>query len=254
MRIVVCYKCVPEEAEIVIRADRTLDTSKSQWKIGTYDLNAVEAGMQAMETMGGEVLALTAGDRAVDNSKMRKAILSRGPSKMCGVRDKRLENADSYLTATALKAGVDRIGNVDLVICGEGSGDLYAQQVGPLLGALLGWTTVNAVSKIVPMDGGLILERSLENSVEVLKADLPAVVSVTSDINIPRIPAMKDILSAGKKPFEQWDLVELGAQAESGSQTVEVLAPEETERLGIILEEGGAEDIDTLYRYLCKLI
>jgi len=256
MKTLVCYKLVPEEEEIEVKRDRTLGLTKAQWKIGQYDLNAVEAGMKVKEESGGkgDIVVLTVGGEMVDNSKLKKAILSRGPAQMYGIRDEALTTADSYTTASVLKAGIEKIGDVDLVLCGEGSGDIYAQQVGAVLGALLGWPTVNAVNKITPGYGKITVERSLEDGVEVLEVDLPAVASVTTDINIPRIPTMKDILGAGKKPFTIWSLAEVGAEVVSGSETISTLAPDQTARLKIIIEGGSEESIDVLYNHMRKLV
>jgi len=256
MKTLVCYKLVPEEEEIEVKRDWTLDLTKAQWKIGQYDLNAVEAGMKVKEESGGkgDIVVLTVGGEMVDNSKLKKAILSRGPAQMYGIRDEALTTADSYTTASVLKAGIEKIGDVDLVLCGEGSGDIYAQQVGAVLGALLGWPTVNAVSKITPGYGKITVERSLEDGVEVLEVDLPAVACVTTDINIPRIPTMKDILGAGKKPFTIWSLAEVGAEVVSGSETISTLAPDQTARLKIIIEGGSEESIDVLYNHMRKLV
>ena len=256
MKTLVCYKLVPEEEEIEVKRDRTLGLTKAQWKIGQYDLNAVEAGMKVKEESGGkgDIVVLTVGGEMVDNSKLKKAILSRGPAQMYGIRDEALTTADSYTTASVLKAGIEKIGDVDLVLCGEGSGDIYAQQVGAVLGALLGWPTVNAVSKITPGYGKITVERSLEDGVEVLEVDLPAVACVTTDINIPRIPTMKDILGAGKKPFTIWSLAEVGAEVVSGSETISTLAPDQTARLKIIIEGGSEESIDVLYNHMRKLV
>ena len=77
---------------------------------------------------------------------------------MYGVKDEACAAADSYAIAQVLKAGVLNIGDADLVICGEGSGDIYAQQVGPMLGALLGWPTVNAVNKVTAIGNGRIID------------------------------------------------------------------------------------------------
>ena len=49
MKIIVCYKLVPEEQDIVVKRDKTLDFTQAQWKVGQYDLNAVEAGAQLAE-------------------------------------------------------------------------------------------------------------------------------------------------------------------------------------------------------------
>ena len=254
MKIAVCYKYVPEEEEIRVLDDRTLDFSKAPWKIGQSDLNAVEAGMQLAEAAGGEVVVLTAGDAAVDNSKLKKSILSRGPSMMYGIKDAGMSGADSSATAKVLKAGIEKIGDIQLVLCGEGSGDIYAQQTGVMLGAALGWPCVNAVSSLTLQEGRLIAERSLEHSVEVLEFTLPAVISVTSDINIPRIPPMRDILGAGKKPSACWTLDEAGAAVENGTRTHSILAPEQTDRRRIIFEDDGEQSIHALCEHLRKII
>lgn len=94
-------------------------------------------------------------------------------------------------------------------MCGEGSADLYAQQVGAQLGELLNLPTVNAVSRLTVEGNKLIAERTLEEVVEVLEIQLPAVVAVTTDMNQPRLPGMKEILAAGKKPVTEWQLTDI---------------------------------------------
>ena len=254
MKLIVCYKLVPEEQDIEIKRDQTLDFSKAQWKVGEFDLIAAEAGVVLVEAVGGEIAALTVGGAIVDNSKLQKAILSRGIGQMYGIKDDALATADSYATAEILKAGVERIGGADLVLCGEGSGDIYARQVGSVLGAMLGWRTVNAVSKLTIEEGKLIVERSLENSVEVLEVTLPAVLSVTTDINKPRIPGMKDILAAGKKPATVWSLADMGIGVNNVTETLSVLAPEMTDRMQIIIEGDSEENIEELYSHLRKAL
>ncbi|MDI6993306.1 electron transfer flavoprotein, partial [Escherichia coli] len=68
---------------------------------------------------------------------------------------------------------------------------LYAQQVGLLVGEILQLPVINAVSAIQPQGNTLVIERTLEDDVEVIELSVPAVLCVTSDINVPRIPSMK---------------------------------------------------------------
>lgn len=254
MNIVACYKCVPEEQDITINADMTLNFKNAEYKIGTYDLNAVETAMKISEVNGSVVSVLTAGAFEVDNSKLKKAILSRGPDAMYGIMDDSLALADSYTIANVLKAGVEKVADVELVICGEGSGDMYAQQVGTIVGGLLGWNTVNSVSA-VEIDGKVLkIERTVEDGVEVLEVDLPAVISVTSDINVPRIAGMKDILAAGKKPMTVWGLADIGVDAQQTTETVSILAPEQTERKKIIIDGSSDAEIEVLFNHLRKLV
>ena len=243
MNTVACFKYVPDMDSIKINSDRSLELKSALWEISQYDLRAVEEAVKLATESGGTAVALTVGGEILSNSKMRKAILSRGPAQLYGIQDETLENADSNLTAKALKAAIEKIGDIDLVICGEGSSDQYNQQVGNIIGGLLGWITVNAVSKIERADQKLILERSLEDGVEVIEVSTPAVLSVTADINIPRIPSMKDILAAGKKPVSIYTKEDVLCSSENVSIVKSVLAPKQNERLQHIIENADNEGI-----------
>ena len=153
MNIVVCYKIVPDEQDAVVQADRTLSFERAALKIGDYDLNAVEAGAQLASASGASLVSLTAGGDPVEDSKLKKAILARGPHENVAVKDASLPEAGSAVTARVLAAAVKQLDDVSLVLCGEGSADRYAQQVGVQLGELLGLPTVNAVSSIELDDG-----------------------------------------------------------------------------------------------------
>jgi electron transfer flavoprotein beta subunit len=255
MNVIVCYKIVPDEQDIVVKSDRTLSLDKAEWRIGQYDLPAVEAGMQIVEAQGGKVSALSVGSKQLENSKVKKNILSRGPEDLFIVVDEVLQNADTFQTAQALAAAVQKIGDYDLVLFGAGSSDIYAQQVGTQVGELLGLPNINAVSKIEVQDNKLIVERTLEDELEVLEVALPAVISVSSDINQPRVASMKEILAAGKKPVTQWTISDIGlTESKSATNIVSVLAPEEVERACEIVEGESEDAINAFFEALKKAL
>ena len=169
---------------------------------------------------------------------------------MFGVRDERLETADSYTLSDVLKAAIGKIGNIDLVICGEGSGDFYQQQMGNMLGQKLGWATLNGISKIETVQDKLIVERNTETETEEYEVELPVVISVTSDINLPRIASFKEIMGAGKKPSTIWSLEELGIEPENRVNYMSVLAPEQADRKKIIIEGDSEEKIEEFLNYI----
>lgn len=149
---------------------------------------------------------------------------------MVGVKGE-FENADTFEIASAIAAAVEKLGDVDLLIFGEGSADMYAQQTGVAAGAILGWPNVNAVSHLeLEADGSLLVRRDTESCSETIRVKLPAVVSVTSDINRPRIPSMKDILAAGKKPVEVLDAAQLGLSSQAAAELVSIRAQEQKAR------------------------
>lgn len=251
MKIVVCYKIVRNSQQIEERSDGTLDFGGAEYEISQYDTNAIEAAVTlASENEGSSVIALTVADGAAGDIKMRKGVLSRGPQELMIVNGEGMDEANTYTVADSLKKAIEKLGDVDVVICGEGSGDNYAQQTGVMLGAMLGWANVNGVSELHANDGALCVTRELENCAEELEVKLPAVVSVTSSINIPRIPALKDILQAGKKPVSLATADELGVQKNDSVELVSLKAPDKVERRKEIYNELSAEAIDAVCKQL----
>lgn len=245
MNTVACYKVVPDAQDVTSNNDGSLNFSRARMILGEYDLVAIEEAVSLAGSTDGRAVLLTAGGGAITDSKLTKAALSRGAEALYCLVDESLEEADAFQTAALLADSLEKI-EYDLVICGEGSGDVYAQQVGSLLGALLGVPTLNAVSAIKPNGNSIVVERTLENEVEVIEMTLPAVVSVTTDINLPRIPQLKDILAAGKKPVTTWALDEVGAVPESPVETLGVKVPQNVERKKVVYESDCDENIREL--------
>jgi electron transfer flavoprotein alpha/beta subunit len=170
------------------------------------------------------------------------------------VQDAQLEHALPRDTAQALACAATKI-ECDLMLFGEGSGDIYAQQVGLLVGELLQLPVVNAVSKIERHGERILVERTLENEIEVLELPLPAVLCVTSDINTPRIPSMKAILGAGKKAVTPWQASDIGwTPVPPLAELVAITVPPQTERKRIILENDSADAIAELADHLKKAL
>lgn len=228
MNIVVAVKVVPDDQDIQVTAGGALDTSRAPQAISAYDLNAIEAAAQLAEAAGDSTVSVvTVGGAAIDDSKLKKNILARGADHLYMVADDAAADLDAHATAAALAAQIKAIGDFDVVICGDGSADNYAQQVDVQLGCALGAPSVNGVVKIELAAGALRAERKLEDVVEVVEVPLPCVLAVAPDVALPRIPGMKDILKAGKKPM---DVSAAGEIAAASVKAVEVKAPEAVER------------------------
>lgn len=251
MKIVVCCKIVPDEQEIKILPNKELSFDETPWKIGQYDLNALEAGKKLAAETDGFLTALSIGKKAVlENTKIRKDILSRGADDLSLIEDDGHEFSDSLETAKCIAEALKNSDGFDVVICGTGSSDLYSQQVGIQTGALLDVPTLNHVTAITPNGDCLKVERTLEDGVEVLEVPLPAVLSVTSDLNIPSVPAMRDIMKAGKKPVNILDVALDGITP--STSLLSRLAPEQQERQMQIVEGDGEEAVEALYQFLKK--
>lgn len=253
MKIITCFKLVPEEQDIVVTAQRTLNFDRADAKISQFDLNAVEAATQ-LAGDDGQIAALSVGGKLLDNSKVRKDVLSRGPHALYLVQDAQLDNALPKDTAQAIAAAAGKIG-FDLMLFGEGSGDLYAQQVGLLVGEMLRVPAINAVSHIELLDNRVRIERALEEEVEIIELPLPAVLCVTSDINVPKIPSMKAILGAGKKPVTLWSASDIEwASTPAYTELTQIHVPPQAERKNIMLENDAPEAIAALAEHLKKAL
>lgn len=245
MNTVACYKVVPDEQDVFVNPDGSLDLSRAKMVLGDYDLMAVEEAVVLADATGGHAVLLSAGNEQLRDTKLVKAALSRGAESLYCVVDTAFGDADAFQTACVLTEALKNI-EFDVALFGEGSSDLYSQQVGSIVGALLDVPVLNAVSSVEAHGDKLVIERTLEHEVEVVEASVPAVLSVTTDINLPRIPQLKDILAAGKKPVTTWTLDEVGGFPETPVETVSVQAPESIERKLIVYEDDSAENISEL--------
>jgi electron transfer flavoprotein beta subunit len=208
-KCLVCYKWTLDEKDIKIKPeDLSLDVSRAKRKISDFDRNAIEAAAQIVEQQGGEVHALTYGTSAVKQSL--KDVLSRGPQKAYWIADKSADNADAYVTANVLTAAIKKLGPYDLILCGEGSSDSFNQQTAMRLAALLGLPCVSFVLKLSVEGATVKATRGLGDCTEVATVKGPVVVSVLNQINHPRIPSLKQVLGASKKPNQEIKIAELG--------------------------------------------
>ena len=228
MKIVVAVKVVADDQDIFVAGDRTLDYSKAHQVISSYDKNAIEAAAQ-----------LAAATSKATDAKLKKDILSRGVDELIMVTDDALATADSFATAQVLKGIVeDKVSDYDLILTGDGSADFYAGQVNVQLAAALGVPTINEVTSIAAEGDKVVVERTLEEEVEEIEVPLPAVIAVSPSIGEPRIPGMREILAAGKKPST---VDELAGGVDAKIEIEETKAPELAPRKQQIFEEG---DID----------
>lgn len=254
MDIIVCVKLTPDASDIEVRSDRSISLDRAEWSIGGFDLQAIEAAVQLVEQHGGKVTALSVGPGKINQSKLKKDILSRGPDELLLVVDEALAGADTALTAEVISTAIQQIGAYDLVLFGEGSADLYFQQVGVQVGERLGVPSLNAVSAIQIENRLAVVERSLEDEVEVLEAPLPAALSVTTDINQPRLPTMKEILKASKKTVTEKSLADLGLASapKNAIETVSTRAPHQRQRKQVAISGTPEEAAKALVSHLKK--
>lgn len=248
-RIITCFKWVIDEKDIRVAADsRALNLDRVGYKISDYDRSAVEEAVRLKEKYGGSVAAITVGQATA--KKSLKDVLSRGPDTAYFVNDTTFSNLEPSQTASILCEVISSRIEFDLIICGEGSSDLYAQQVGPRLAERLGIPCITYVNKLTIEGDKLTAERKLDDGIEVAVVPLPALVTVLPDINSPRIPGLKQTMEAGKKPVVEVTAKDLSGRYEPRLETLGVRAAT-MERGGVKLGSEPA-DIAKLVAVLLK--
>ena len=218
MRIVVCVKHVPDmQSERRFEGGRLVRGEDDV--LNELDENAIEAAVQmkeAEEDAGreAEVVALTMGPEDAEDALMRA--LQMGADRAYIVSDEFLEGSDVITTASVLSVAIakiaDECGPVNLVITGMASLDAMTSMLPAALAAKAHMPLLGLARSLNVEDGVLTIERAVDGYTETVRAALPAVVSVTDQINEPRYPAFAAMKAARKKPLDQWgidDLVEV---------------------------------------------
>ncbi|WP_449384953.1 electron transfer flavoprotein subunit beta/FixA family protein [Cellulomonas soli] len=248
MRIVVCVKHVPD-----IQSDRTLGADGRTVRDGgdgtlnELDENALEAALTLVEEHGGEVVALTVGpDDAVD--AVRKG-LQMGAEQAVHVVDDQIAGSDVIGTATVLAAAVRQLAAqepVDLVITGMAGLDGLTSVLPTALAEMLDLPALPLARELSVEAGTVTVRRDLDHAGEVLRAALPALVSVTDQANEARYPNFKGIMAARKKPVTTWTLADLGVDpalvgsAGARTQVFEAAARPAREDRVLITDDGTA--------------
>jgi electron transfer flavoprotein beta subunit len=248
LKIAVLVKASVDPNMLRPKPDGSVDVDAAKLAISEYDKNAVEAALQIREKLGGSVVvfsALTWGPVAKRQRELEQVVreaLAMGADEAHLVVDEALIPGEPYLTARALAALIQKVGGFDLILTGEASMDMLSSQVGAMVAELLGIPFISFARHMEVSDGKLVVKRDLEDKVEVVEAPLPAIVSVTGEINQPRIPTLLQIRRAMKKPINVHKLSDLGVTLERRS-SLEDVRMITVKRKNIIIEGENLEEV-----------
>lgn len=258
MRIVVPIKQVPETSGV--RMDETTGTvvrDGAEVIVNPLDLYAIESALRLCGDSD-EALALSMGPPKAETA-LREAI-AMGCAGGVLVSDRTFAASDTWATSHVLAAAVRKLGQVDLVICGERATDGDTGQVGPGIAAWLDIPFATYISAIVEIrPESLIVERMVESGYETLEIALPCLLTVVKELNYPRLPTLRGNLRAKKMILEVWGPTEIDALTENlglqGSPTrvVKISTPQ-VARNGEVVQPKDEHEIeiavDGLINYL----
>jgi electron transfer flavoprotein beta subunit len=236
-------KVVDVELTIKVK-DGAIIEEGLQYVMNAWDENAVEASVQLKEKNGAETTLVSIGGG--DNSEIIRKAYAMGIEKGIHIEDPGLAKADSFAYAKVLQKVFEK-GGYDLVITGKQAQDTDNGQTGIILAEYLNLPCVSNVVNIEVMDEKHIkVSRLGDAGTEIIEVELPAVVTVSDSINEPRLPQMRGIMMAKKKPINVMDLATLGASKEevgggsAKSEVVEFMATQ-ARKAGKKFEGAAAE-------------
>jgi electron transfer flavoprotein beta subunit len=234
VRVAVCVKYSIDVSNIKVdRATQTPITVGVSRRMSDIDRRAVEEAIRIREKHGGTVTAFTLGIPEA-RSCLREA-LAMGVDDAVLITDPILESSDTYVTSRVLANAIVKLGLFDIILCGETSTDGYSYQVGPRIAEILNIPCITYAKNIALNGSYVTVERDLEDRYEVVKAQLPVLITVTREINEPRHPSTASMMKAFKKPIKTLsakDVDGLNPQV----QVLKVFVPE-LKRKGIVFKD-----------------
>jgi len=259
LQILVLVKAVPDpERANEITLDPETGTVKREGiplVINPLDRNAVEEALRLKEEKGGTVAALSMGPPAAEGP-LREA-LALGVDRAVLLSDRAMAGADTLATARVLAAGARYLGDFDLILCGAESFDGGTAQVGPELAQFLGLPHASYVTSAREKGGLLEVEAKVEDGRKKLQVRLPALLTVSRELNRPRGLSFSGIVRARGKKVEVLSLADLGMDPSragvAGSPTIigDISTPTTT-RSGEIIKGDPEEVVDVLVKKLTE--
>ena len=248
LNIAVLVKASLDPNMLRSKASGEVDVDNMPLAISEYDKNAVEAAIQLRDKHGGKVVvvsALTWGPLAKRSREIEQVVreaLAMGADEAHVIVDEALIPGDPGATAAALASLLQKLGGFDLYLTGEATMDMMSSQVGARVAAILGIPFISYVREFEYADGVVKVKRDLEDRLETVETVTPAVVSVTGEINKPRIPTLIQIRRAFRKPVKKYSLADIGAEL-SAKPSLEELHVVAVQRKNIIIEGESLEEI-----------
>ena len=217
MNIIVCVKQVldpeipPAKFKIDPESKQVIPPPGVPPVISVYDERAVEAACRLKDKNKGKITVISMGsDKAAD---VIKHAISMGADDGFVLCDPAFENLDSFGTAHVLAKAIQKIGAYDLVLCGRQAADWGAGQVGSILAEVLGIPVITLACEIEAAGSNVKVKRIVNDGYEVLEAPMPSLVTVSSEIGMPCLPAGMRLMVARKKVVPIWKAQDIGADA-----------------------------------------
>ena len=223
MKILVAVKRVIDyNVQIRVKADNSgIETDNVKMSMNPPDENAVEEAIK-LKTSGvvSEVVVVSIGlEKSQDTIRSAMAM---GADR--GILVKTDQMLEPLAVAKTLKAIVEKE-NPDMVLLGKQAIDYDCNQTGQMLSALLDWPQGCFVSRLGVKDQTITISREIDEGLEELEIQLPAVVTCDLRLNEPRFASLPNIMKAKKKPLDIISIDNLSVDTNSRVKYIKVEEP-----------------------------
>ena len=223
MKLLVPVKRVVDyNVKIRVKADKSgVDIANVKMSMNPFDEIACEQAIRLREAgLATEIVAVSAGETKAQET-LRTALA------MGADRAILIESSDELqpLAVAKLLAAVVKKEAPQLVLMGKQAIDDDSNQTGQMLAALLGWAQATFVSKLAVEDGKATASREVDEGIQTIAVQLPAVITVDLRLNEPRYASLPNIMKAKKKPLDVLKPADLGVDVAPRLQYVQVEEP-----------------------------
>lgn len=226
LHVIVCLKVVPKPEEVTVnRETMTIERANVRSEINPADMNALELALSLKEQHQGRVTLVAMGPPLFD--PYLRLALAMGADAAYLLSDRAFAGADTLATSYTLAEGIRKIGDYDVILCGEESSDGATAQVPPGIAEWLGIAQITYAHDLEVLSEARTARarRELAGGHEVIQVPLPCVASVVVGANEPRFMDMeRKAWAQGEGRVTVWTAQDLGIDEEmiglKGSPTI----------------------------------
>ncbi len=215
MKIIVPIKQVPETSNVKMDPETgTMVRSGVEPIVNPLDLYAVEEAVRLKAEYGGEIIAITMGPQGA--AKALREVISMGCDRGILLSDRKFAGADTWSTSYVLAEAIRKIGDYDVILCGERATDGDTGQVGPGIAAWLDIPFSTYVSQISEVNENKItVKRIVEHGYQLVEVEKPTLITVVKEINFPRLPTLDGKIRSKNVEIPVWGPEDIKALPEN---------------------------------------
>lgn len=211
MNIVVCIKQVPDSTQVKVDPKTgTLIRAGVPSILNPYDHYALERALEIKAKTGARVTVLSMGpQQAVAIIRLAIAL---GADRGILLSDRAFAGSDTWATSYALACGIKKIGQYDLILCGQMAIDGDTAQTGPGIAYHLDAPQLTFCTQVMSEGKTVKVHKLIDGGYQEMEAALPALVTTTMPENYKaKYPSFLQAYKAQDTQTEVWSAADIGA-------------------------------------------